>query len=141
MHMMTSLTISNHGRQLVRHQVCNNCIILIYGTSQLYHGFLVCMYCTLRAVICIPSGSAGNTYNSTQGKNAIHTRNPWYNYYIQTIAEIRRRISCLALRCSAMNELHIRNHKDKRCREKYSPEITQSISMVMNAISCRHSRG
>ena len=26
------------------HPVCNNCIILIYGTSQLYHGFLVCMY-------------------------------------------------------------------------------------------------
>ena len=37
-------------------------------------GFLCVCICTLRAVICIPSGSAlGNIYNSTQGTNAIHT--------------------------------------------------------------------
>ena len=39
--------------------------------------------CTLRAVICIPSGCAlGNTYNCPQSTNPIHPRNPWYNYYL-----------------------------------------------------------
>ena len=47
--------------------------------------------CTLRAVICIPSGSAlGNTYNSTQGTNAIHTRNQWYNNYVTNELGVER---------------------------------------------------
>ena len=46
-------------------------------------GFCGCMVCTLRVVICIPSGFAlGNTYNYTQGTNPIHPRSPWYNYYL-----------------------------------------------------------
>ena len=34
------------------------------------------------------------------------------------------------------NELHIKNHKDSRCRTKYNPEVVKTIGQSMNTMSC-----
>ena len=35
-----------------------------------------------------------------------------------------------------IDELHIRNHKDSRCRTKYNPEVVKTISKTTNTMSC-----
>ena len=35
-----------------------------------------------------------------------------------------------------IDELHIRNHKDSRCRMKYNPEVVKTISKTTNTMSC-----
>jgi len=35
-----------------------------------------------------------------------------------------------------IDELHIRNHKDSRCRAKYNPEVVKTISKTTNTMSC-----